>query len=269
MPRTYTRTCTCNRCQRCRNRERRRLQRRMQKAGTWQPWHPNPEQVREHINHLRDHGVGLDAIAESAGIARISVQRITYGTYKYVTTETAEAILAVTPRAAKQVNPTGTRRRLQALATLGYSYPYLSEKLGVNPRGVAAYAAPSKRWVMRDTAEKVRQLYDELSMKPGPDQTAALRAKNKGWAPPLAWDDDTIDDPNALPKFGHRPKGYASNLPDIDILVAEVNRSGLHVVADKYGVAPGSVGIHLNRNGYHAAHHGDKHGELSTYRKAS
>ncbi|WP_295694431.1 hypothetical protein, partial [Lapillicoccus sp.] len=52
---------------------------------------------------------------------------------------------------------------------------------------------------------QVRQVYDRLSMTPGPSPTARARAAARGYAPPLAWDDDTIDDPRALPDLGDHP----------------------------------------------------------------
>jgi hypothetical protein len=55
-------------------------------------------------------------------------------------------------------------------------------------------------------ADAIVIIYDKVSMIPCEDPTAgrvARQAKKKGWAPPLAWDDDTIDDPKAKPDFGN------------------------------------------------------------------
>jgi len=49
---------------------------------------------------------------------------------------------------------------------------------------------------------------------------ATRRAAARGWAPPLAWDDDTIDDPNATPDLGAetpRPQGGAGR-PFADVV---------------------------------------------------
>jgi DNA-directed RNA polymerase specialized sigma24 family protein len=56
--------------------------------------------------------------------------------------------------------------------------------------------------VHRDTAAKVRALYNELSMTPGPSPRSRRLAKAKGWPPPLAFDDETIDDPDVQPNRG-------------------------------------------------------------------
>ncbi|WP_205859648.1 helix-turn-helix domain-containing protein, partial [Phycicoccus flavus] len=46
---------------------------------------------------------------------------------------------------------------------------------------------------------EVRDVYDRLSMTPGPSPETRGWAVKLGYAPPLAWDEDTIDDPTATP----------------------------------------------------------------------
>jgi hypothetical protein len=58
--------------------------------------------------------------------------------------------------------------------------------------------------VHRGTAGQVARVYDELAMTPGPSTRARDAAARRGWVPPLAWDDDEIDDPQARPARGPR-----------------------------------------------------------------
>lgn len=90
----------------------------------------------------------------------------------------------------------GSRRRLQALAVMGWDFVELGRRLGISGSSVSKMASRSQR-VSRVNAEKVRGLYDELSMLRGENKVARTRALMKGWCPPLAWDEDTIDDPLA------------------------------------------------------------------------
>jgi transcriptional regulator with XRE-family HTH domain len=103
------------------------------------------------------------------------------------------------------IDGTGTNRRLQALAALGWSQSELASRLGFTFQNVSRLATEAR--VNRDTAAKVRALYDELSMTPGPSVRAQREAQRKGWPVPLAWDDDKIDDPAARPSkmVAHRP----------------------------------------------------------------
>lgn len=107
-----------------------------------------------------------------------------------------------------RLDPTGTRRRLQALAWLGYGWKELAEHIGAQENMVIRWArrdAPGS-YVFRDTAAKVADVYERLSMRPAPTDTTAQkntaararnRARRNGWLPPLAW--DNIDNPNERP----------------------------------------------------------------------
>lgn len=109
----------------------------------------------------------------------------------------------------------GTIRRLQALCALGWTHRQIGARLGVTPSRVSHIIRLTQDAVLIDTARRVADLYDQISMvvPAGRDASYARReAARKGWAPPLSWDDDTIDDPNAepvgLPGSGDDPAGY-------------------------------------------------------------
>lgn len=109
------------------------------------------------------------------------------------------------------VDPTGTMRRVQALAAIGWSLTEVARRLGTEPCVVQAICRGDRTRVYRRTAERVRAVYDQLSMTPriGTDERSRISvtmtlslAKANCWAPPLAWDDDTIEDPAATPYVG-------------------------------------------------------------------
>lgn len=94
-------------------------------------------------------------------------------------------------------DPTGVRRRLQALSAVGWSFSDLAVELGVSPQAV--YDATRREKVGPQLRRKVEELYDRLSMTPGPSRYARTNARRHGWPPPLAWDDAAIDDPQSEP----------------------------------------------------------------------
>jgi transcriptional regulator with XRE-family HTH domain len=111
------------------------------------------------------------------------------------------------PDKAGYIDATGTRRRLQALAALGWSARAIAERFGYSEVTVSGWFRANL--VSRRTVARIRGWYDELSMTPPPTRTRAERysvgttrgrARAAGWHPPLAWDDDLIDDPNASPE---------------------------------------------------------------------
>ena len=107
----------------------------------------------------------------------------------------------------------GTRRRLQALVRGGWSLGLMSARLGCTRQVLRLTLHRSER-VTAATAGAVRELYDELWDQPPPEGTrfekraatmARRYARERGWVPPLAWDDDEIDDPAAVPAPGWCP----------------------------------------------------------------
>lgn len=98
----------------------------------------------------------------------------------------------------RRIDATGTRRRLQALLALGHSRKYIGECLGITERAVGFHMNDKK--VTLSFAERVLRVYKALSFTPGTSPRTSEHAQRQGWVPPLAWDDDEIDDPAAKPK---------------------------------------------------------------------
>jgi hypothetical protein len=94
-----------------------------------------------------------------------------------------------------RINATGTRRRLQGLLHLGWSYAEIGRRLGVGKGAVHQWA--NRPQVRQSTADKVKELCSELEVQQPPSSRAAsvarAHARVNGWPPPAAW--DNIDDP--------------------------------------------------------------------------
>jgi hypothetical protein len=99
-----------------------------------------------------------------------------------------------------RVEATGTHRRLQALRVIGWSLSALGAELGVSKRAVSFLHVYEH--VSEDTAARVAAVYDRCWDKPQHGDRADLArsyALGLGWVPPLAWDEDDLDDPTAKP----------------------------------------------------------------------
>jgi hypothetical protein len=96
------------------------------------------------------------------------------------------------------IDGTGTRRRVQALAAIGWPAHLLAAELGLAD-GRSVRQLGNGRKVTPAVAARVRQLYDRLSMTPGPSAVSRRRAEAAGWAPPLAWEYRNIDAPKSRP----------------------------------------------------------------------
>lgn len=96
----------------------------------------------------------------------------------------------------------GTQRRLRALACLGWSWTSLAAEVGVSESVIRRLSRAQYSTVNAATADRVAALYERLSMTRGPSSRAATHAARNGFAPPLAWDDTDLDDPDATPRDG-------------------------------------------------------------------
>lgn len=166
--------------------------------------------VRAHIEWLVSEGMGLKQIAKTGPIAHGTLDAIMHGKggrdpkehrpqRKRVRRDVAARILAIRPVLAggAKVDPTGTVRRVRALVAIGYSQSYLGRRIGWNPANMGDLAHARRRFVQERTRIAVKAVFDELSMTQGPSARSIRLAAREGWPPPIVWDDDTIDDPNA------------------------------------------------------------------------
>lgn len=180
--------------------------------GTWHPF-TAAAPVREHINSLRAAGATSDAVADAAGVTRQTVARIVYGIpagkpTEKIRRESADAILRVRIEDCflgdgSRIDATGTRRRIQALVAMGWSFVALAAEMGINDRALANLARAERVTVA--TARKVKNAYKQLVVIT-PEQHGVHRqaralarrvASREGWVTAAAW--DNIDDPNCEP----------------------------------------------------------------------
>ncbi|WP_346100445.1 hypothetical protein [Streptomyces olivaceiscleroticus] len=159
----------------------------------------------EHLRKLLSTLSGQQ-VARAAGVHPTVITRVASGERRMVQRGTAEKILAVpvTVRVTKGVVPTfGASRRVRALYALGYMYQDIAQAIGSTPDCVADLAQGRRPGVSVHLDEAVRRVYDAWSMRVPPYSREMVRTRNRaakqGWVPPLAWDDDAIDDPRGVP----------------------------------------------------------------------
>lgn len=204
-------------CQRpeCRARANEYTRSRYRKVGygTWQPY-VEAQPVRDHVAALREAGASTTAIAAAAGVSTATLGRILYGHSGQrpdakMRRESAAALLAVQAENCRiadgsRVDATGTRRRIQALVAMGWSFTALSPEIGIHSRPLGDMARG--KWISAGSARKVKAAYKRLiqitpeqrGVKPQARALAKRVAAREGWVLPGAWDD--IDDPDATPE---------------------------------------------------------------------
>ncbi|PJN00837.1 hypothetical protein CG740_23320 [Streptomyces sp. CB01201] len=193
--------------------------------GTWKPL-VDAEPVRQHIAALRAAGHSLPRIQKTAQVSAATIARILYDSpprnprAQRIRTEVAQRILAlpiepapITPTTV--IDATGTRRRIQALVTIGWPYTLLGPHLGFHPRRLTELARGER--VLASTARRIADAYRTVQTwdpaQHGVPLAARTMARNlaarEGWHGPLAWED--IDDPSCRPEKTPRYEPIAAN----------------------------------------------------------
>lgn len=152
------------------------------------------------VNELHAAGVTLARMAERSGVSAQVIWRYRNNPHGWGVDTHVLAVEGLAAFADELVGPplVGARRRVGALMRMGYTDAYLSGRLGFRALNLSANGR--RAGLSWEEYDKVVALYDELSMTPGPSVQARKQAANAGHAPPLAWDDDTIDRPEATPE---------------------------------------------------------------------
>ena len=162
----------------------------------------DPGPVTEHIAVLRAAGWTGRGIADASGVSPSQVSALSRGTIR-VSIRVRDAILAITPQRAcsrttgdGHVPAIGARRRIRALLTLGWSHAEMKARSGVQTSTVLNQKGTL---INASTDAAITAMYERLAMTTGPSARTRGRARRLGYAPPLAWDDDALDDPDASP----------------------------------------------------------------------
>jgi len=233
---SYDRGCRCPQCRRAVAAYNDRRD-RLIAYGRWAPY-VDAEPVRAHLRMLAACGLGRRRVAQLSGVPDSTLCGLLYGAHgtpsRRTRTEIAQRILAVRPRLADVhdrvlVDGTGTRRRLRALYALGFTSPALAARLGTtNTQMISRITARDGAAVYAATARAVIALYDRLwdqdpaahGVPAGVARRAARDAARRGWVVPMAWDDDTIDDPAAQPDPGTKSTRQTALAEDAEFVAA-------------------------------------------------
>lgn len=164
--------------------------------------------VRRHVKALLMCGMTHQRLSELAGVSRVStIQPLLYENRATMRANTAAKLLAVPiPDSSgpglglsRLVRSEGTVRRLRALIAIGYRQDELQGMLRCSAPGLSLIMNGGRGLVRVGFAVDVDRVFQQCQLVPRSDVRSINRAKRLGWVPPLAWDEDTIDDPDAEP----------------------------------------------------------------------
>lgn len=185
-------------------------------------------EARRHIECLRAAGVSIRAIAAAAGLSATTISRTSRGLDKQIKIRVHSAILSVTVETARQRNgrafvpAVGSRRRIHALYAIGHTADTIAEICELDAPAIRNALNAPGTWITAAKDREITRAYNQLWNKPGASTHNRSRAKRNGWAPPLAWDDDTIDLSNAIANLSGRSDHQHLGRPTLSRVVADV-----------------------------------------------
>jgi DNA-binding transcriptional regulator YdaS (Cro superfamily) len=126
------------------------------------------------------------------------------------------------PRAGQQADddtagPTalGVRRRLRALTARSWSPQAIADQTGIPEPLISSQLGGNRRNLSPDQRLAIANAYDKIWKSEPPADTLDQReacesarslAASRGWAPPQAWDDAQIDQPDGRPSPDWKPR---------------------------------------------------------------
>lgn len=176
----------------------------------------DPAAAQRRINIWRQKGISLDTIAERTGVSKAQIRHIQFGTRSWIRTSTHAKIMGArfTREDVSMFPAIGIRRRLQAFAAAGFSTVTVGDMIARDRKYVNALQTGKngKEVILRPVGAAVLEAYEKyaftspLDLGQSDHATAYARnsARKNRWATFECWDDDTIDDPEAIPEWTGR-----------------------------------------------------------------
>jgi hypothetical protein len=247
-PKRFRRGC---RCTDCTAGERARRRKSNYLAATGRNPIRDPQRAVKHITALRAAGMTDLQICATSGVCNDVIYRALRG--GQIHTRNEQKLLAVPIPAAPidkavawraREDGTGTRRRLRALAVMGWPSTAIARRLGVTREHVNDLTNRDGG-VQTRTVKRIREVYLQLwnirpedhGVLPYVARQTRERATAKGWHPAAVWDD--IDNPAEEPKYGLQSPRQSAIVEDAE----ELARHGLtrEAIAQRLGVSWGTV----------------------------
>lgn len=246
--------CACRPCRDATNRyaKRLRVDRELGRARR-----VDAAPIAERLRLLRAAGCSWRYLATTTGCSESQLSAISRDRHRTVLAATAAAVLAVrpTPTPTGRVPAIGAARRLRALLAIGHTVAAIVDATGLDQTTISPLASGRQASVRPETAARIVAAYGRLSASVGPSDLNRARAARQGWAPPHAWVDEPIDDPDAKPYPWRAEPGDRRGLRSV-ILVEEarflVEDAGLNrsAAARQLGMSREGLDRALQRAGH-------------------
>ncbi|MFL0579451.1 hypothetical protein [Dietzia sp. 179-F 9C3 NHS] len=180
--------------------------------GRWESSYVDGHKAQQHLRQLVAAGMPLRHIAARLGTSDCVVQRIHAhpgGDGFVISRRHATNLLALSIDSVHLgyrdapddavVNGVGSRRRLQALVAAGWPQTDLAQRCNWAYNHLNWFLNQEHAGLTAAAARRIAAVFNDLQLQQGPSRRAQRLAERRGWQPALAWEEDSIDDPDAVP----------------------------------------------------------------------
>lgn len=192
-------------CRPCRDAENRYNKRRRFLTATGQSLTTDAEPVTQHLRQIFASGAGWEQTATAAACSKATLSKLLHGQQPKIRRALAERLLSIPVEAVAHervpASATGSIRKVRALMAIGHPCTRIRQEAGLDRTVICQLVNAQTESVLASTTHKVNSAYRRLSEQSGPSVRNRNRALREHWAPPAAWDDDTIDNPAAHPEW--------------------------------------------------------------------
>lgn len=167
----------------------------------------NRDEVAAVVAHIKTciaSGMSQNLISRRAGVSQSTISRLLSNEQTGCLRTQGERILVVRPGDFDEVSDRpslGTVRRVRGLYYVGHGPQAITVHAPLTLTIITEIAGAEYQWVAPTTEAAIKRACAALAAVPGTSHRARARALREGWAPLSAWDDDTINDPHALPEW--------------------------------------------------------------------
>lgn len=208
--------------------------------------------VTNRISALKTAGYSWTELAKLTGLSEPALKLVgTWTVQNTVCLDTHHRVMAVPlPTgivSGRGVLPAvGTQRRIQALMAIGWTQADLARECGFSGQKIVSDLLNRRQSVLSETAFRVCEVFNRLQMTPGSSEVLRKRARGWGWPVPLAWDEDSMDDPNTKPSSGGRVRVSAAER--ITELQDDLGITNINDIASRLGIKDTSVERAIQRS---------------------
>ena len=155
------------------------------------------------IDIMRADGLTLPEIAALTGVSEATLKRLPLGgkrSYPVTIGRIIDGLQKHYGASHRMVPVAPTVRRLRALACKGWSVDKIAAECGESRHVLMRIRNGSRKArVSWGIAENVAAVYERLWSIDGGCGASRATAFERGWFPPMAWDEEMLDDPEATP----------------------------------------------------------------------